>query len=270
MNYWSQSTDNVYVAAHRGLSAKYPENTRLAFEKALACEGLDQIETDIRITKDGELVIIHDETVDRTSFATGLVREKTYAELLEIDFGEKFGPEFKGQKIMTFREFMEMVKPYETLTLDLELKEYPVEGRDAMAYSVADRVIEMVEEYGFGDRIVLNTFNIQLCEYIRGKYGDKYRQHIYFPISYMGKLFTEDPMNYAYCCCMFRTYFSPFNISEKQDFDRVKSYGVDTWAGAGVKNEETLDMALGRGATLITCNNCDDILDLLRKKGKHQ
>ena len=61
MNYWTQSPKNIYVAAHRGWCAAYPENTLLAFQKALEL-GVDQIETDIRITKDGELVLIHDAT----------------------------------------------------------------------------------------------------------------------------------------------------------------------------------------------------------------
>lgn len=66
MNYWTQSKDNVYVAAHRGWSEKYPENTMPAFKAAVAL-GVDQIETDVRVTKDGELVIFHDESVGRTT-----------------------------------------------------------------------------------------------------------------------------------------------------------------------------------------------------------
>ena len=62
MNYWTQSKDNIYVAAHRGWSTIYPENTLLAFKKAIEI-GVDQIETDVRITRDGELVCIHDATV---------------------------------------------------------------------------------------------------------------------------------------------------------------------------------------------------------------
>ena len=59
-NYWTQSDKNIYVAAHRGHSAKYPENTMPAFKAAIAL-GVDRIETDVRITKDGVLVLIHDD-----------------------------------------------------------------------------------------------------------------------------------------------------------------------------------------------------------------
>ena len=61
MNYWTQSEKNIFVAAHRGVSASYPENTMEAFRAAIAM-GVDQIETDVHVTKDGELVLVHDHT----------------------------------------------------------------------------------------------------------------------------------------------------------------------------------------------------------------
>ena len=88
MNYWTQSEKNIFVAAHRGWSEKYPENTILAFEKALEL-GVDQIELDIRITKDDQLVVIHDATVDRTTNGTGAVNSFTLAELQQLDAGIK-------------------------------------------------------------------------------------------------------------------------------------------------------------------------------------
>ena len=67
------------IFAHRGLSSIYPENTLIAFEKALEYE-IDGIETDVQLTKDGELVIIHDETLDRTTNGTGFVKDYTLKE----------------------------------------------------------------------------------------------------------------------------------------------------------------------------------------------
>ena len=58
-------------------------------------------------------------------------------------------------------------------------------------------------------------------------------------------------------------------MAEKSEFDRMAALGIQPWAGACVKDEKTVDMAIERGATLITCNNPDVILDLLRKKGYH-
>lgn len=275
MTYWRQSKENIYVAAHRGWSEKYPENTMLAFQKAIDL-GVDQLETDVRITKDGELVLIHDATVDRTTNGHGLVKEFTLSELKELDAGIKAGEQFRGAQIPTLIEFMELIKDHPTLTLDIELKEYPLEsrkeniaGKKEVAYEVCDRVLKIIDDYGFSDRVVINTFSGKLHEYINDRYGKKYRQHVYYPMGHLSEL-TRDPFEYAYCCCMFRSFWNPINIASKEEFDRCASLGVEPWAGAAVKDEATVDMAINCGATLITCNNPDVVLDLLREKGKHK
>ena len=70
--------------AHRGFSGKYPENTLLAFSKAIE-EGVDGIENDVHLTKDGVLVVMHDELVDRTTNGKGYIKDKTYEELAQLD-----------------------------------------------------------------------------------------------------------------------------------------------------------------------------------------
>ncbi len=267
MNFWTESTKNIFVAAHRGWCEEYPENTMEAFRAAVEL-GVDQIETDIRVTHDGELVLIHDATVDRTTNGTGKVCDKTLAELRSLDAGSYKGEQFRGAKIPTLREFMESVKDHPTLTLDLELKEYPTIGREAISYDVCDRVIAMVEEYGFGDRIVLNTFSGALHEYIHKKYGNKYRQHVYYPLYNLGRV-TENPYSYAFCCCMFQAFYEEINLASPMECRRMADMGVEPWAGASVRDEHGVDLAIACGATLITCNNPDVILDILRKKGYH-
>lgn len=267
MNYWKQSKSNIYVAAHRGWRSRYPENTMLAFRKAVEL-GVDQLETDVRVTKDGELVLVHDARVDRTTNGTGLVCDFTLAELKALDAGSYKGAEFVGEQIPTFQEFMEYVSAYPELTLDIELKEYPEPGREELAYEVCDRTLAMIDAYGFTDRVVINTFSGLLHEYIEEKYGGKYRRHVYFPIHHLKKV-TRDPYKSAYCCCMFLSYYEPINMAAKEDFEKMERMGVQPWAGAAVKDELGVDMAIERGATLITCDNPDVILSLLRQKGYH-
>ena len=267
MNYWMQSPKNIYVAAHRGFCERYPENTMEAFFAALEL-GVDQIETDVRVTRDGELVLIHDSTVDRTTNGTGKVCDKLLCELKSLDAGIKKGEEFAGAKIPTLRELFEAVKDHPTLTLDLELKEYPTEGREALAYDVCDRILAMVEEYGFADRVVINSFSGKLNEYVHETYGNRYRQHVFYPVSHLGKL-TRNPYDYAYCACMFRSFYSDVNLASPEDCRRMADMGVQPWAGAAVKDEASVDLAIAAGVTLITCNNPDVILELLRKKGYH-
>lgn len=261
MNYWKQSEKNIYVAGHRGWSAAYPENTMESFRAAIEA-GVDQIETDVRITKDGELVLIHDATVDRTTNATGRVCDYTLAELKAMDAGSHKGAEFAGCRIPTFREFMELVKDHPTMTLDIELKEYPDEGHEAISYEVCDRVVEMLKEYDYLDRSVLNTFSAKLHCYMQEKYP-QYRRHVYFPPERM-KQYEGDPYADAYCCCM---WGDP--MSSKEAFDEMRAKGIQPWAGAKVKDAETVDEAIRCGATLITCNNVDEVLALLRERGYH-
>ena len=270
MNYWTQSTKNIYVAAHRGWSTKYPENTMEALKAAIDL-GVDQIEIDVRVTRDNELVVMHDPTVDRTTNGTGLVCDKLLSEMKALDAGSYMGEEFKGLRVPTFSEVMELVKDHPTLTVDIELKEYPTTpGMETRAYEVCDRVLRIVDEYGYTDRVVINTFSNPLNEYIYKTYGKKYRQHVYYPINTMRGPVTMDPYSYAYCTCMFKALYNTVNMATKEEFDRMAALGPQPWAGAAVKDEASVDMAIACGATLITCNNPDEILDLLRKKGYHK
>ena len=267
MNYWKQSKKNIYVAAHRGWCSKYPENTMLAFKKAAEL-GVDQLEIDVRVTLDGELVIMHDASVDRTTNGKGKVCEKFLAELMVLDAGIHKGEEFKGEKIPTFIEFMDYVKTLPEMTVDIELKEYPTEGREEIAYDVCDRVLKIVDDYGFSDRVVINSWSGKLNEYIAEKYGKKYRQHVYYPSNCLGRM-TKNPYEYAYCACMFTDTWNEYNIPDKDVCDKMTAIGVQPWVGASVKDEGGVDRAIEVGAELITCNNPDVILDLLRKKGYH-
>lgn len=268
MNYWTQSENNIWVAAHRGWSERYPENTIEAFKAAIEL-GVDQLETDVRMSKDGELVIMHDPSVDRTTNGSGDVAQLTLDELKALDAGIKKGAEYAGCRIPTFIEFMELVKELPTMTLDIELKEYPTKGNEAISYSVCDRVLKIVDDYGYTDRCVINTFSGKLHEYIREKYGSKYKQHVYYPATAQAD-YTLDPYTYGYCVCMFSSNGGKFNIATKEEFEALKNkYGIQTWAGAGIQDAEGVDTAIKTGSQLITCNNPDVILSLLRERGYH-
>jgi len=263
MNYWTQSIKNIYVAAHRGWSSKYPENTLEAFEAALTLD-VDQLETDVRVTKDGELVLMHDPTVDRTTNGTGRVSELTLAELKELDAGN-------GAKIPTLVEFMELVKYHPTITLDIELKEYPTEGREELAFSVCDRILKIIDDYGFTDRVVINTWDAKLHEHINDNCSNKYRQHMYYPIRHMERssgACTRNPYIYGYCTCVFGVLEGEISIDDAKQLQ--KDTGIRLWAGTYAKDEETIAVAIEMGAELITCDNPDEVLEILRNKNLHK
>ncbi len=98
----------VFVVAHRGASAYAPENTLPAFEEA-ARLGADFVETDLRATRDGVIVCIHDARVDRTTNARGFVSELTAEEIRKLDAGSWFSPLFKGVKVPLLEEFLDFL-----------------------------------------------------------------------------------------------------------------------------------------------------------------
>lgn len=138
--------------AHRGFSGRYPENTMLAFQKALeaGCEG---IEFDVHLTKDGKLVIIHDEAIDRTSNRHGLVKDMTYEELCQVDFSYRWAGQVPFQKIPTLEEYFELVKDRNILS-NIELKtgvyEYP---------GIEQAVYDLILKYHLMDRVIVSSFN---------------------------------------------------------------------------------------------------------------
>ncbi len=100
----SQPNRAPFVVAHRGASAERPEHTLAAYELALQ-EGADGVECDVRLTRDGHLVCVHDRTVDRTSSGTGLVSELTLDELKALDFGTAGEP----ASVLTLAELISLV-----------------------------------------------------------------------------------------------------------------------------------------------------------------
>lgn len=140
--------------AHRGFSGKYPENTLLAFEMACKTPGCDGIELDVQLTKDGEMVIIHDEKIDRTcTNGKGYVLEYTCEELKKLDFSYKNEGKCQPQQIPTLREYFELVKEYDIIT-NIELKtgiiEYP---------GIEQKVWDLIQEYNMEDRVLISSFN---------------------------------------------------------------------------------------------------------------
>lgn len=269
MNYWTLSPQNVYVAAHRGWSSHYPENTLLAFEKALEL-GVDQLEFDLHMTKDGELVLMHDHKLARTTGAEGIVSDYTLEELKKLDAGSWKGEQFQGLQIPTFIEFMELVKDHPTITLDVELKDYPKDQGDK-AYESCDKALAIIDQYGFTDRVVINSWSGKLNDYIFTKYGTKYRQHLYYPVHNMHERTLKD-YSYGYCVCMFHRdgVKGKRGIADLADCNAMRELGFSPWAGTAVKDLESLEVAIASQVDLITCNDCKLILELLREKGLHK
>lgn len=140
----------------------YPENTLLAFEKAAGLNGLTGIELDIQMTKDEEIVVIHDERVDRTTESIGYVRDYTLSEIKKLHIYAGSNP---CQSIPTIREVLDLLKDRmeSGLKLNIELKNsiYPYTGME-------EKIVKLIEQYGLQKNIIYSSFSALSLEKIRG------------------------------------------------------------------------------------------------------
>ena len=241
----------IGVAAHRGDSYNYYENTWSAFRAALE-GGADMIETDVHMTKDLALVLIHDDKVDRTSNGCGLVRDMTLAELEALNFGDSDAPE----RIPLLEDFMAWASKTD-LTVNIEIKEYSTNQNMERCSLCIEKVIEIVERYGMADRILINSFDAYVLEYCYKKWGKRYPLHGFFPYSLLNmENAALDPTEYLFCACIFDT-------KNKAIYDDLLSRGIEPWIGASVTQPSHLHLAAQYGARLITTNFPADIIKKL-------
>ena len=143
----------MYVAAHRGDSYNYYENTMAAFEKAVEA-GCDMIETDVRLTLDGYLVLMHDDYEDRTTNGKGRVCEMTLSELKRLNAGDTASIE----QIPTLEELLSYIAPLK-VTLNIEIKEYWSEQNEPRVIKCIEDTLAVVQKYRLEKRILINSFS---------------------------------------------------------------------------------------------------------------
>lgn len=153
----------MIVFAHRGESGTYPENTILAFEEALK-SGVNGIELDVHKTKDGKLAVIHDESIDRTFWGTGLVKDYDLRDLKKLkNRDEKFSDNIDSI-IGTLEEVILLASFRDDFTLNIELK------TDVIHYDGIERdVLEMLDSYDMIDTTIISSFNhksLKICKEI--------------------------------------------------------------------------------------------------------
>ncbi len=153
MNRWLQS-ERCLVIAHRGASAAAPENTLAAFRLA-ADLGADGVELDVRRTVDGQLVVIHDASVDRTTNGTGRVAALTLDQVRRFDAGRKFGPPFRGERIPLLSQVFEVLGG--RLLVDVEVKAAGVEAA----------LLDLIRKTQMVDSVLISSFDAQVVAHVR-------------------------------------------------------------------------------------------------------
>ncbi|NMB02358.1 MAG: glycerophosphodiester phosphodiesterase [Firmicutes bacterium] len=142
------------VIAHRGASSLAPENTLAAVQVALELE-VDVVEIDVHRSFDGQLVVLHDKTVNRTTSGKGSVTDLTLEELKQLDAGSWFKSSFKGETIPTLREVLKATKDKAILLIELKGERTEV------------RTVELVKELGMEDQVVIQSFDFQQIQKVK-------------------------------------------------------------------------------------------------------
>jgi glycerophosphoryl diester phosphodiesterase len=139
------------VFAHRGFGDHAPDNSLYAVERAMEA-GMDGVDVDGQFTRDGELVIYHDLSVDRLTSGSGKVRDKTAAEMLALDLGPKYDSAITGAYVRTFEDFVRTVKGRGILMVELKVP-------GAGATGIEERAVEVIRRHDAHAHVVLSSFN---------------------------------------------------------------------------------------------------------------
>ncbi|MDM8515683.1 glycerophosphodiester phosphodiesterase family protein [Desulfobacterales bacterium HSG16] len=150
------------IVAHRGFSAKYPENTMAAFQAAVDA-GADMVELDVSFTKDREMVVIHDDILDRTTDGKGPVCEYTLEQLKKLDAGSWFHEKFSGQHILALSEVLDQIAPQ--ILVNIEIKSSAFEEHYPKD-SIENLIIELVDEKKLQDRVIISSFETRFLSRI--------------------------------------------------------------------------------------------------------
>ncbi|RTZ94914.1 MAG: glycerophosphodiester phosphodiesterase [Deltaproteobacteria bacterium] len=153
--------DHPLVVGHRGFRARYPENTRVSFEAATNA-GVEMVELDVHLSRDDQLVVIHDDRVDRTTSGTGDVSAMTLAELKKLDAGSWFNERFAGERIPTLKEVFDCVG--DRVKINIEIK---FAGTDYVPGRIETAVLDLIRREDAASRVLISSFDPRVVQYIR-------------------------------------------------------------------------------------------------------
>jgi glycerophosphoryl diester phosphodiesterase len=231
---------SIIVAGHREYKSAYPENTLLAFQKALEL-GVDMLEFDLRLSKDNVVMVMHDETLERTTNGSGRLGDYSLTELKQLDAGGWFDKVFEGLTIPTFEELCQLLQPYTEVLLNVEIK------KSEDAKEVVDKTIAMLQEYGYLSRCVFTCFDGDILAYLYDKYQVKTQG---FPGEVMSNFVPGDNGTYSkmWAVGMSMSLLTPELAASFQN------RGILAWCYCPDDNKQVA-YALGCGVTLMTCND---------------
>lgn len=232
-------SNDFLVVAHRGYSSKAPENTLAAFEKALEV-GADMIELDITLSEDGHFIVIHDDTLDRTTDGRGFIAHHSLDCIKSVDAGSWHSEEFRGQKLLTVTELLDQIAP--RIALNIEIKPLFTLNAVSKLQAAIRQLVRDVENRGLTDSIIFSSFNFFILEHLRSlservRLGVLYRHPFseFDPVHVCGLLnayslhphisLTDAPL--VSTMHQIGVKVMPFTVNDVETMRNVIFYGVD-------------------------------------------
>ncbi|MEQ8524516.1 glycerophosphodiester phosphodiesterase family protein [Gracilimonas sp.] len=243
---YSGSEDNFIVIGHRGASAYYPENTMSAFRAAYEM-GAEMIELDILLSKDGIPVVIHDETLDRTTNGKGLVANYSLEELRKLDAGLWFGEEHAGEQIPTLEEVLEFAKG--KIALNIEIKTEAV--ADEPSGGIEEKALNLVKKHGMEAHVLFSSFDYRAISHLKQLDVDISAALLYEKSQSAGRIPSELIENYE---------ADAFNCSRRQFSKRwaedTQRHNIPVFIYT-VNNKRHMEKVIKRGASGIFSDKPD-------------
>ncbi|MEB7436888.1 glycerophosphoryl diester phosphodiesterase [Mammaliicoccus sciuri] len=171
------------IYGHRGLPSKAPENTIASFKAASEIEGVKWLELDVAITKDEQLIIIHDDYLDRTTSMSGEITALNYEELKEASAGSWYGAKFKDERLPTFDDVIEIANEY-NMNLNVELKGVTGANGLALSKSMVKQVKEKLANLNQNQEVLISSFNLVLVKLAEEIMPEYKRAVIFHTISF--------------------------------------------------------------------------------------
>ena len=230
------------IFAHRGASAYAPENTLEAFDLAVNM-GADGVELDVHMTRDGELVVAHDEEIGRVSNGLGLIKNMTVSELKKYRFNRTH-PEYRDATIPTLREVYELLKPT-GLHVNTELKTSRIRYEH-----MEEKCIKLADELGMSDRVLYSSFNTASLRLLKRIDPNVRVGLLRTPIGKINDRKVVDPWDLAHLLGIdaIHPHFSELLLYNEADKAHAKDMRVNVWT---VNEEEDMRKCLEAGADML-------------------
>jgi glycerophosphoryl diester phosphodiesterase len=229
----------IIAVGHRGAAGLEPENTLLSFRKAVEL-GVDQIELDVRLSKDGRIVVLHDETLERTTGISGPVSGYTYSEINEADAG-------KGERVPLLEDVFKAVKE-STVTVQIELKA-----------QIGEAVVSLIKIFNFENRVCVTSFDHSLIKKVK-----ELDQRIL-----TGALVSEIPADPVAVLrsAMAERLHAPWDVIDEELVKRLHDSGYGIFAWGKIDTPEAIDKMINMEVDGIGSNYPDLLMERLKLAG---